>query len=49
MFSASKSEAEIMALANATNQLTFVAVIALLLILALPLYFLTRRLLAEAI
>jgi hypothetical protein len=49
MFSASKSEAEIIALANATNQLTFIVVIALLLVLALPLYFLTRRLLADAI
>lgn len=49
MFSASKPQQDIMALANATNRLTFVTVIILLLILALPLYFLTRRLLGSAL
>ena len=49
MFSASKSQQEIIALANATNRLTLVAVMSLLLILALPFYFLTRRLLGDEI
>lgn len=46
MFSASKPQQEIIALANATNRLTFMAVIALLIILSLPLYLVTRRLLS---
>ena len=48
MLSASKPQQEIIALANATNRLTLIAVMSLLLVLALPLYFLTRRLLGEA-
>lgn len=47
MFSASKPQQEIIALADATNRLTLVAVISLLLVFALPLYMITRRLLGE--
>ncbi|MDO8521376.1 MAG: cache domain-containing protein [bacterium] len=47
MLSASKPQQEIIALANATNRLTLISVMTLLLILALPLYALTRRLLGE--
>lgn len=49
MLSASKPQQEIIALANATNRLTLISVITLLLVLALPLYALTRRLLGEAL
>ena len=47
MFSAAKPQADILEIANATNRLTLITVTILLLLLAFPLYFLTRRLLGE--
>lgn len=49
MLSAAEPQADILALANATNRLTLVTVTLLLLVLSLPLYFLTRRLLSSVI
>jgi methyl-accepting chemotaxis protein len=48
MFSAAQPQADIIEIANATNRLTLVTVTVLLLLLAAPLYFLTRKLLVSA-
>ena len=44
MFSASKPQADIITMANATNRLTLITVTVLLLLLAFPIFILTRRL-----
>ncbi len=44
MMSASKSQQEILETANATNRLTLIIVIVIMLALILPIYFITRRL-----
>ncbi len=46
MFSAAKPQADIVEIANSTNRLTLITVTLLLLLLALPLFSLTKRLLA---
>ena len=47
MFSASKPQQDILAIANTTNRLTLITVTLILLILTFPIYALTRRLLGE--
>lgn len=49
MFSAAKPQAEILEIANSTNRLTLITVTILLLLLAFPVYILTKRLLESAL
>ena len=49
MISSLKPQQEIIALANATNRLTLLTVAILMLVLAIPIYLVTRRLSSETI
>lgn len=49
MFSAAKSQADILDIANSTNRLTLITITVLLILLAIPVYLLTKRLLDSSI